>query len=79
MATHTIAINILMDELDDISRTIRIIRDENVRMGMIGMVQPNRKYAVEAYGVRYRNQMNDLVKRGNAIVAAIQVLKGDSK
>lgn len=79
MATHTIAINVLMDELDEISRNIRIIRDQNVRMGMIGMVTPNRENSVRAYGILYQNQMRELVKRGDALVAAINVLKGDNQ
>lgn len=77
MANHTYAINVLKDRLDEIARDIRIIRDENVRMGIIGMTQPNRHYSVKAYGVRYRNMMQRLVTEGDGIVKAIQVLEGD--
>lgn len=78
MSRHTIAINVLKDQLGVVTDNIRIIRDENIRLGMVGMIQPNREYAIKAYGVRYKNMMRNLITEGNALMEAIKVLEGDS-
>jgi len=73
---HTVAINLLKDELDDIVRTVKEVRGQGISMRMQKMVFPDHFPAVQsARELKYQHILKDLIDRGNSLVESIKALE----
>jgi hypothetical protein len=77
MTNHTVAINVLKDELDEVARNIKILRAEGARMQIQGFMNPHMPNMDRFNKLRYRRMLKNLIDKGEALVAAIKVLEGD--
>ena len=73
---HTVAINVLKDELDLTVRNVKILRAQGAKNNFIAALY-NTPHVTAHNDLRYRRMMKELIEKGNSLLVSIQALERD--
>ena len=77
MMKHTVAINILKEELDNVAQNVRYLQTCLGKSKLRAALFPNREAVILSADLRWRRLMKEQLAKAEAIEKAIKVLERD--
>lgn len=77
MGKHTIAINVLTDELAEVARNVKYLQTCLGKSKLRAAIFPNNSQILLSADLRWRRAMKEQLKKGKALEAAIAHLERD--